>query len=253
MLRDLLTLNVFAFILIFSRMGSAVAVMPGLSSAFVSVRMRLAIGLTISFILMPVIADKLPVPPGDVLSLVVMVFSEMLIGVFMGSIGRIFIGALQTAGTLIALSSSMANSLIQDPISEQQSSVVSGFLLTMGATVIFVADLHHLMIRSVVQSYTVFEPGVAPPFGDLALLMARHVADSFSLGLQLAAPFIIVGLTYYFAIGLLGRLMPQLQVFFFGLPFQITVQIWVLSIAVSGIMLMFARRFENAYISFFGN
>ncbi len=253
MLRELLTLNVFAFVLIFSRIGTAISVMPGLSSSFVSVRMRLAVALAISFVVLPVIAGKLPGPPDDAFSLAVMVAGEMLIGVFMGSIGRIFVGALQTAGTLIALSSSMANAMIQDPIAEQQSSVISGFLLTTGVIVIFVADLHHLMIRSVVESYRVFEPGAALALGDLAFLMARHVADAFALGLQLAAPFIIVGLSYYIAIGLLGRLMPQLQIFFFGLPFQISVQIWVLSVAVSGIMLVFARRFENAYISFFGN
>lgn len=253
MLRELLTLNVFAFLLIFVRIGAAIAVMPGLSSAFVSVRMRLAVALAVSFVLMPVIGGNLPAPPSDIVSLAVLIFGEMLIGVFMGTIGRIIVGSLQTAGTLIALSSSMANAMIQDPIAEQQSSVISGFLLTMGATVIFVADLHHLMIRSLVESYTVFAPGAALPFGDLSIMMARHVADSFALGLQLAAPFIIVGLTYYIAIGLLGRLMPQLQVFFFGLPFQISVQIWVLSIAISGIMLVFARRFEAAYQGFSGN
>jgi flagellar biosynthesis protein FliR len=44
--------------------------------------------------------------------------------------------------------------------------------------------------------------------------------------------------------------MPQLQVFFFGLPVQIGLQIWVLSITISGIMLVFLQEFEEAYQGF---
>ena len=56
------------------------------------------------------------------------------------------------------------------------------------------------------------------PFGDFADALGRQVADSFALGLQMSAPFVVIGLTYYIGLGLLGRLMPQLPVFFFGLP-----------------------------------
>ena len=51
-------------------------------------------------------------------------------------------------------------------------------------------------------------------------------------------------------LGLLGRLMPTLQVFFFGLPFQIGVQIWILAISVSGILVVFLRSFEEGYRGF---
>jgi flagellar biosynthetic protein FliR len=175
---------------------------------------------------------------------------EILIGAFFGTFGRILISTLQTAGTVIAYVSSMANALIQDQIAEQQSSTVAGFLLTMGVVLVFVTDLHHLMIMGIVDSYTLLEPGRALPMGDITHVLARRVADSFALGLKLAAPFVIVGLTYYIGLGLLGRLMPQLQVFFFGLPFQIGVQIWVLAISVTGIMTVFLRNFEEGYRGF---
>ena len=174
----------------------------------------------------------------------------MLIGAFIGTIAAIIIGALQTAGTIIAYVASMANALIQDPIAEQQSSTIAGFLLVTGIVVVFVADMHHLMLRAIFDSYTLMVPGAPLPAGDLAQTMGRQVADSFTLGLRLSAPFVIVGLTYYIGLGLLGRLMPQLQVFFFGLPFQIGVQIWVLAITVTGIMMAFMQRFQDAYQGF---
>jgi len=138
----------------------------------------------------------------------------------------------------------------EETIAEQQSSTVASFLLIMATVLIFTADMHHVMLRAIGDSYTLMEPGASLPMGDMVNIIGRRVADSFALGLRLSAPFVIVGLTYYIGLGLLGRLMPQLQVFFFGLPVQIGLQIWVLSITISGIMLVFLQEFEEAYQGF---
>lgn len=250
MLEELLRLNVFAFLLIFARLGTAVSFMPGFSTTYVSARLRLGIALAISFAVMPVIAPNLPVIPNNVPTLGIMVAGEVVVGSFIGLLGRILIATLQTAGTMIALASAMSNALVQDPVAEQQSSTISGFLLTVGLVLIFVTDLHHLMIRAAVESYSLFPPGSPLPVGDFANLLARRVAESFALGIQLAMPSVVIGLTYYIGLGLLGRLMPQLPVFFFGLPVQITMQLWVLVLTLSGIMLVFARRFQDGIGAF---
>ena len=250
MLAELLQLNIYGFVMIFARLGTAISFMPGFSVTYVSSRMRLGIALAISLAVMPVIAPNLPVMPTAVPDLGVLIAAEMIVGSFIGILTRILISALQTAGTVIALASAMANALVQDPVAEQQSSTISGFLLTTGVVLIFVADFHHLMIRAAVESYDVFQPGNLLPAGDFANLIARRVADSFALGIQLAAPSIVIGLTYYIGLGLLGRLMPQLPVFFFGLPVQISMQLWVLVVTLSGIMLVFAQRFQDGIGAF---
>jgi flagellar biosynthesis protein FliR len=250
MLLDLLDLNIFAFFLVFSRLGSAIAVMPGFSSAFVSTKLRLGLALAITFLVTPVLAGELPPIPKSSVAMTILIIGEVIIGGFIGMLARIFIGALQTAGTLIAYSASMANAMVNDPIAEQQSSTIAGFLMTCGLVLVFVADFHHLMLDAVVDSYTLFKPGAGFPAGEFADYMTRQVADSFALGLQMAAPFIIVALTYYIGLGILGRLMPTLQVFFFGLPFQLTAQIWVLMVTVSGILLVFMKHFQDSYTAF---
>ena len=106
------------------------------------------------------------------------------------------------------------------------------------------------MLAAVVDSYSLFVPGESPMVGDFSEAMVRQVAASFALGLQLAAPFVLVAMTYYIGLGLLGRLMPQLPVFFFGMPLQIGAQIWVLTLATSGIMLVFLAHFRDAYTAY---
>jgi len=250
MLTELLNLNIFAFFLIFSRIGTAFVGMIGFSAAWVSPRFRLGIAMSVSFILLPVIGSNLPTLPGTAVELILLMIGEVVVGAFFAVLSLLIIAALQTAGSIIALLSSMANALIQDPLVEQQSSTVAGFLSTVALVLVFVTDLYQIMLAALVDSYVLFPPGAAWAWGDTANLIARRVADSFYLGLQMASPFMLTGLTYYFGIGLLGRLMPTLPVFFFGLPVQIVMQIWVLVVTLSAIMLSFMNNFSEGYAPF---
>ncbi|MDD9876741.1 MAG: flagellar biosynthetic protein FliR [Magnetovibrio sp.] len=246
MLSELLQLNIFAFFLIFARIGTALAFAPGFSASYVSLRIRLGIGLGITFVVLPMLAADLPVIPATVSGLAKLLAAEVVVGGFYGVIMRILIASLQTAGTIAALASSMANALVNDPVAEQQSSTISGFLLTMAVVLIFVSDMHHMMIRGILESYGMFRPGEPLPFGDFANVTARQVADSFAMGLQMASPFMVLGLTYYIGLGLLGRLMPALPVFFFGLPIQITLQLTMFTVTISGIMIAFVQHFQSS-------
>ena len=250
MLADFLAINIFAFVLVFARVGSAMILLPGFAASYVPVRIRLATALAVSFVVTPVLAPILPVPPSEVADTISIITKEILTGVFLGTLAAIFVASLQTAGTLIALFAGLANALIQDAIAQQQSSTVASFLSAMGVVLVFVTDLHHLMLAAVIDSYMLFAPSEPFFWGDAANILARQVADSFALGLQMASPFLLIAIVYYVGLGLLGRLMPALPVFFIGMPIQIMVQIWALMISVSAIMMVFLRHFQDGYAAF---
>lgn len=250
MLRELLALNIFGFFLIFARVGTAFMALPGFSASYISVRIRLLFALAVSFVVAPILIPDLPVLPATPLALLLLLLGEVLIGGFFGAIGRITTGALHVAGTVISYLAGMANAFVQDPIAEQQGSIISGFLTTTAIVLIFISDMHHLMLRAVTESYVLFRPGEALMVDDMASMIARRVSDMFILGVQLASPFLLTGITHFLMLGLLGRLMPNLPVFFFGLPIQIATQIIILAIVVSGIMLAFMTYFGDSFTVF---
>ncbi len=250
MLNEFLTLNVFGFFLILARVGSVLMLLPGFSANYVNIRTRILVALAVSFVLTPILSPALPDLPATPAGLGVLVSSEIIIGIFFGSLARIYMGALQTAGTLISYYSSLTNAFIQDPIAEQQSSIIASFMGTVGLLLVFVTDTHYLMLRAMVDSYSLFVPGAPLPIGDITQMIGRRVADSFMLGVQLSSPLLLTGLSYYIGLGLLSRLNPQLPVFFFGLPIQITMQIAVLGITLSGIMLVFLSGLEEYFAGF---
>ncbi|MCG8511461.1 MAG: flagellar biosynthetic protein FliR [Rhodospirillales bacterium] len=250
MLSELLTLNIFGFFLIFARVGTAFLALPGFSAAYVTVRLRLLIALAVSFVVAPLLIPDLPVIPATPTALFLLFLGEIVIGGFFGAIGRITVGALHVAGTVIAYLAGMANAFIQDPVAEAQGSIISGFLTTTAIVLIFISDMHHLMLRAVTESYAIFQPGEPFSIPDMAFMIARRVSDTFTLGVQLASPFLLTGITHFLMLGLLGRLLPNLPVFFFGLPIQIATQIIILSIVLSGIMLMFMTSFGEVFQPF---
>lgn len=250
MLEQILSLNIFGFFLIFARVGTAVMLMPGFSASYVPPWVRLGFALTFSLVVAPILIPVMPVIPATSAAQVLLVVHEVTVGAFLGLLARIAVGALQTAGTVISFVSSLANSLVLDAVAEQQSSVLSNFLSTMGVVLIFVTNLHHLLISALVESYALFVPAVAPEIGDMAFMLASNLTESFALGLQLAAPFVVVGLAYYTVLGIFGRLMPALPVFFFAMPAQIAIQFMLLMSVLSALMMAFLRHFEDIYVPF---
>jgi flagellar biosynthetic protein FliR len=86
--------------------------------------------------------------------------------------------------------------------------------------------------------------------GDAIYLIARKVGDSFNLALRMAAPLMLTSLTYYLGLGILGRLMPMLPVFFIGLPLQLLMQIVTLMLVLPAIMMVFITYFQNGFVMF---
>ncbi|MCU0894091.1 MAG: flagellar biosynthetic protein FliR [Rhodospirillales bacterium] len=252
MLEQITVAQTFAYLLVFARIGAALALLPGFSAAYVTVRVRLIFALALTLVVQPVVAAGLPPPPGSPPALALLIAAEVTVGSFIAVIARIIVGALQVAGTFIAYFSSLANALVHDPVADQQTSTISGFLGTVGLVLIFVSDLHHLMLRAIVGSYDRFPAGAMLPTDGFAEAATSAVAASMVLGLQLAAPFLVIALVYNVGLGLLGRLMPQLPVFFFGMPVQISFQIWAMALTISGIMLVFLNQFREVLSPFAG-
>ena len=80
------------------------------------------------------------------------------------------------------------------------------------------------------------------PTGDIASLITRAFAQAFKIGIQLSAPFLVFGLIFNLGLGVLARLMPQMQVFFVAVPLSILVGFLILAVVLATMMGTFIRR-----------
>ncbi len=246
MLQELLPAGAFAFMMVFSRLGSAISLIPGFGETFVPVRIRLAIALAVSLVALPLVADGLPALPGTPMATTILITGEVLIGLFIGATARLTMAALHVGGTVIAFQSSLAYAQSFDPSQGSQGALIATFLTLLGLLVIFTGNLHLLALQAMTESYTVFPAAGTLPVGDFAETAVKAVAGAFSLGIKIAAPFIVYGLVFYFGLGLLNRLMPALQVFFVALPLQIGLGFFVLAAILPAALTWFLVHYEAA-------
>lgn len=252
MLEEFLTTNIFAFLLVFTRIGAIFMVSPGFGEGFISPRVRLSLAIAVSFLVTRFVVDQLPPEPANFLALFVLLSGEIVVGLIIGGALRLAVSALHVGGTIIAQQSGLAAAQFFDPSQMAQGAVTSSFLTLMGLTMIFVTDLHHLMLQGTYASYQLFPVGAIPDFGDVAMLMTDFVAGSFKLGFQISAPFLVYGLTFYIGIGLINRLMPQVQIFFVAMPLQIALAFAVLAITSGASIMWFIAYYEATLIQFLG-
>ena len=234
-----------AFLLTFARVGAMVMLLPGVGELNVPSRVRLAIALVLTAILLPAHQKAYAVDLKTFGPVLVLLFQELTVGIVLGLTGRLAVSALQITGAVVAQQLGLGFVTAVDPTQNQQGVLVGNFLTLMGVALIFATDLHHLVIAAMNESYTIFQPGELPLMGDAAQHVTKIIATSFRIGIQLSAPFLVFGLLFNIGLGVLSRLMPQMQVFFIGLPLSILLGLLLLLVVIGAMMGTFVGYLEG--------
>jgi flagellar biosynthetic protein FliR len=153
----------------------------------------------------------------------VLMVHELVIGIVLGATARVTLSALQVAGSIIAQQLGLGFVTSVDPTQGQQGALIGNFLTLLGITLLFATDTHYLVIAALEDSYKIFSPGELMSSGDVASLATSAFAAAFKIGAQLSAPFLVFGLVFNVGLGILARLMPQMQVYFVGVPLSIMI------------------------------
>jgi flagellar biosynthetic protein FliR len=210
-----------AFMLAFARIGAMVMLMPGFGETNIPTRIKLSIALLLTLIILPLHRAAYHVDMTSMTPMLVLMVQEIIVGIILGATARITLAALSVAGSVIAQQLGLGFVTAVDPTQGQQGALLGNFLTLLGLTLLFATDMHHLVIAALADSYRIFAPGELIPSGDIAALATRAFSSAFRIGIQLSSPFIVFGLVFNVGLGLLARMMPQMQVYFVGVPLSI--------------------------------
>ncbi len=243
---DWLPETAFLYLLLFTRIGAILMLMPALGEDMIPMRMRLSFALAFTLVVYPLLSPNLPGMPADVMGIVGLIFHELAIGIILGAIARITVMATQVAGSIIAFQTGLSTAMAADPTQVGvQGAVFGSFLSFLGMVLIFATDLHHMALAATYDSYMVFPLDAPLMFDDAAQLAIQTVAGAFSVGVQMSAPFIVFGLVFNLGAGILARLMPAMQVFFVLMPANIVIGLVLFALLLSAMMGWYLTSFEN--------
>jgi flagellar biosynthesis protein FliR len=237
----------YQFLLVFARIGGAIMLLPGIGDMRVPMRVRLLFGLALSALTLGTVAHALPATPPQFGQMALQVITEAGIGLFIGTTAALLMSILHMAGAVIAAQIGLGNALTGELFSTESGVTIGAGLMAAGLVIIFTTGLDHLMLSALAHSYDGLPAAQLPALQDMADTMTTTLSAAFSTAIQLSTPFLVLGLAFNIGLALANRALPQLPVFFVGLPASLAGGLIVLMIAVPAILIGFADSFDALF------
>jgi len=235
-------MDYYNWLFVFLRISAFLLVLPFFTMANFPVMMRVALGGLAAILLAPLLppfaANHL-----DFFALLGVMFQEVSVGLLLGFVARLIFFTVELSGNLIATEMGLNMAAVLDPVSGQSEQMPSTMLSLLAALVMLTLNLHHWMLLGFVRTYAVLPVGAAHLSAALFELLVARTGDIFLVALQIAAPVMAVSFVVTVVFALLGRAVPQMNVFSESFGFRI-----VAGLVVFGFTLQIAAQYVQNYL-----
>jgi flagellar biosynthetic protein FliR len=227
-----------AFILVLLRLSMVIAFAPVLGSANIVTEAKVALALTLTFVIAPLVSVDASKMPMTWLGFAWLAISELLMGLSLAFMVRLVMETANLAGEYLSFQMSMTMVNLMDPQSGGQVPVVSRLVYIIFILIFLHANGHLVVIKALVDSFGVAPPGVMvlwrpETFSEVLWGVGRM----YVLAVKIAAPVVGILFCAKVSFGIVAKAVPQMQVLFVGMPLFI-----LLGLAVMGFSMDFWPR-----------
>jgi flagellar biosynthetic protein FliR len=216
------------FILVLARLTPLFVFAPLFSSRMIPLRVRGVIAVALAIGLSP-LALAGGAAPTDALTIAGLVGKELLVGLaFAFAVGILF-AALSVAGTLLDTLIGFSFGAAVDPITGNQSTVLSQVYSLMGVMIFIAINGDALLIRGFAETFALVPLLEAPALEQLLEGAIGAFVGIFAAAVKICAPVLLALILTDIAFGLVTKVVPQLNVFSLGLPTKVVVGIVIMA------------------------
>ncbi len=215
--------NIVIFILIFTRLSGMIISMPVFSTYPIPIQIKIWLMALISFIIFPFVALKINfLVPNSMPLMLVYALKEFLIGFLIGFVSNFLFNAIQMSGQFISLQSGLSVGNVLDPTSGEQVPVIGELYVIMLTMVFFTLKAHQWILSAVYKSFETLPIGIEtilkPEFLEIILKMSSEI---FTISISFVLPIFCILFVLQVLLGVLSKMIPQLNVFMVAMPVQI--------------------------------
>jgi flagellar biosynthetic protein FliR len=236
----------YAFLLVFIRCSAMLFSSPMFGAQNTPLQVRIFATLALSSAMTFAVRAHIGPPPADMYSLAIAVAHEVVAGLLIGVFLSLVLQAAQMAGAFLDLQMGLSLSQALNPVTGVPSSIIAQFKYMLALVVFLSINAHHVMLGAFVHSY---DSMPAPTMANMAGIQGSfvHLVTQLSiLALQIAAPVAAVSIVVDAALGAINKAVPQMQIFFVGLPAKILVGLVALSVGLPALASGVQYGVENA-------
>lgn len=174
--------------------------------------------------------------------LIIYCLFEVINGLILGLISNIAFEVLLMAGSLIDvhIGLSMVNTI--DPNSKASTTITGNLLHYVALVIFFIIDGHHMLIKSLIETFTLLPIGKGLLDGDTIMIIIEIISNYFIIGLKIALPIIVIILLTDILMGLISRAVPQINVMILGMPVKMLIGIIAIAISLPIIIKVFINN-----------
>ena len=242
-----------AFVLVLARVGAAMALLPGVGEASAPAVVRIGLALSFTFLLLPELQPLMPSLPQAGMSLGLMVATEVVTGLWFGWIARMIVLALPISAQFIGYLTGLSSVLQPDSELGAQTGVLGKLFEVTAPVLLLGSGLYRLPLTALAGLFRLIPPGHMLPSVDGTQVAIQSVGTGFGLALQLASPFVVVGVVWHVAMGLLARTVSRMQIYFVSTPGQILVGLALLMMTGSAMILAWCQGTASFFLSLPGS
>ncbi len=237
--------NWYVFLVSLARLAAMVGSLPIFSSSQAAIRIRLGLAVAISLLLFPVLDLSLSEQQTTPIGFGLIVVQEALLGLLLGLVVKLIFFAAQFGATIIGYQMGFSAAEILDPQNQQQVPLMAQFQNIIVILFFLSLNIHHLLLRVIVDSYTVLPPGNLDFSGNAIPFVLNMTGEMFVLGFRLVTPVLIVLMLSMFILGIMSRVFSQLQVFMLSFPINISLGLIIIGMSMGIMLSILGNEFQG--------
>lgn len=238
----------WGFALVLVRTGGILGAFPIIGSQMVPLRVRAAMAFAVALAFGPLVSPTLNLEWLEPVKLSIGLATELFIGVFLGFATRLLLAAVEIAGSIMGFQLGFGVAVQLDPVTQVEVPVLGSFLVIIASLLYFVVDGHHLLLLALGASFSLIPPLGAQLHPPLLVDAVQIMQQTFNFGIKLTLPLIATSFLIYLVLGILGRVMPQMNVLFLGFPLTISVGLLVMGFGLP----LFSSLFQQTILDLEG-
>jgi flagellar biosynthetic protein FliR len=221
------------FVLVLLRISMLVALAPVIGSPNIVTEAKVAIAMTLTFVLAPQVSYEAFMMPMGLFGFLFLALGELILGAVMGLMTRLVLETANLAGEYLSFQMGMTMVNLMDPQTGAQVPVVSRLVYIVFTLLFVIADGHMIVIKAMADSFQLAPPGFLYLWSpEVFTEIMKAVGRMYVLSVKIAAPVVALLFCVKVSFGIVSKAVPQMQVLVVGMPLYILVGLAVLGFSM---------------------
>jgi flagellar biosynthetic protein FliR len=239
------------FLLGFIRIVTLLYLMPVFSQSFVPVQFRIGLAFFLTVLLYDPMFAAAQIPEyATIWSFAFIVSMELVLGLIVGFMFRALFAAVSFGGRIIDMQLGFAMLQMPDPVLEgqQNSSALGVFQILFYTLVFLVANGHYYLFLALEKSFELIPVGGLRIDGHTMYeIGVTTIVNTTEIALRLALPLLSILLITSMTLGVIAKTMPQMNIFFVGMPLKLGVGFISLIVIFPVLVSLFQKLYMQLY------